>query len=50
MHFAEQPHRATLLLRDQDGRFSEELDSILAADTVAVNPVGPPHFVNSLCR
>jgi putative transposase len=40
-YFAEQPSRPTMLLRDHDGKFSEEFDSILAADTIAVNKVGP---------
>jgi putative transposase len=41
MHFAEQPEQPTLLLRDHDGKFSEEFDSILAADGIEVKPVGP---------
>ena len=46
MHFAEQPEKPTILLRDFDGKFAPEFDAILKADGVTVKKVGPhaPHL------
>jgi putative transposase len=41
MYFTEQPERPTVLLRDRDGKFSTEFDSILAADGITVHRLGP---------
>jgi len=41
LHFAEQPDKPTILLRDYDGKFSPEFDAILEGEGVAVKKVGP---------
>ena len=41
MHFAEQPVKPAILLRDYDGKFAPEFDAILEADGVTVKKVGP---------
>jgi hypothetical protein len=41
MHFAEQPEKPTILLRDYDGKFAPEFDAILEAEGVSVKKVGP---------
>jgi hypothetical protein len=41
MHFAEQPERPAVLICDHDGKFSDEFDSTLATDGIAVKRVGP---------
>ena len=41
MLFAEQPIRPTMLFRDHDGKFSQEFDTILGADSIAVDPICP---------
>ena len=41
MHFAELPEKPTILIRDLDGKFTKEFDTILAADGLKVHKVGP---------
>ncbi|MBY0526194.1 MAG: integrase core domain-containing protein [Gemmataceae bacterium] len=41
LHFAEQPDKPTLLLRDHDGKFPPEFDQILESEGVEVKKVGP---------
>ena len=41
LHFAEQPDKPTILLRDYDGKFAPEFDAILEGESVAVKKVEP---------
>jgi putative transposase len=41
MHFAEQPERPTILLRDRDSKFVAAFDTLLRAEGVEVKAVGP---------
>ena len=41
MHFAEQPQKPTILLRDNDGKFSPEFDQILEAEGMRVKKIVP---------
>ena len=41
MHFAEQPMKPRLLLRDNDTKYTKEFDAILESEGVAVKKVTP---------
>ena len=41
MHFAEQPIKPRMLIRDHDGKFTKEFDAILQSEGVEIKKVGP---------
>lgn len=41
MHFADQPDKPKILIRDHDGKFSPEFDAILESEDITVKKVGP---------